>query len=168
MKDPNDIRIDDIPTTPEELKAYEKKFGALTEEEKSSGDLPSQEEIDARMAALKKERVAKLPSDEEMKELVIEQLKTIYDPELPVNIYDLGLIYNVACWTDEISMMKHCKIVMTLTSATCSMSEVIVDLVKSIKNRLEYLDEVDVEIVFDPPWDQSKMSDEAKLAMGML
>ena len=57
---------------------------------------------------------------------------------------------------------------MTLTSATCSMSEIIVDLVKSISNRLEYLENVDVELVFDPPWGQDSMSDEAKLSMGLL
>ena len=57
---------------------------------------------------------------------------------------------------------------MTLTSATCSMSEIIVDLVKSISNRLEYLENVDVELVFDPPWGHDSMSDEAKLQMGLL
>jgi metal-sulfur cluster biosynthetic enzyme len=110
----------------------------------------------------------KIPTDEEMKEKVIEQLKTIYDPELPVNIYDLGLIYDVDCWTDEETKLKMCKIKMTLTSATCSMSEVIVDLVKSISSRLDMLENVEVEIVFDPPWSQDKMSDEAKLQMGFL
>jgi metal-sulfur cluster biosynthetic enzyme len=103
-----------------------------------------------------------------MIELVTEQLKTIYDPELPVNIYDLGLIYQIECWTDDETALKMCKITMTLTSATCSMSEIIVELVKSISNRLEYLENVDVELVFDPPWGQDSMSDEAKLAMGLL
>ena len=107
-------------------------------------------------------------SDEEMEEKVVEQLKTIYDPELPVNIYDLGLIYDVDCWTDSTSKLKMCKIKMTLTSATCSMSEIIVDLVLSISSRLEYLENVDVELVFDPPWGQDSMSDEAKLQMGLL
>jgi metal-sulfur cluster biosynthetic enzyme len=103
-----------------------------------------------------------------MIDLVTEQLKTIYDPELPVNIYDLGLIYTIFCWNDEETHLKMCKITMTLTSATCSMSEVIVDLVKSIANRIEYLENVEVELVFDPPWGQESMSDEAKLAMGLL
>ncbi|RRS30332.1 MAG: hypothetical protein P794_07475 [Epsilonproteobacteria bacterium (ex Lamellibrachia satsuma)] len=103
-----------------------------------------------------------------MKETVIEQLKNIYDPELPVNIYDLGLIYEVKCWTDEETKLKKCLVVMTLTSATCSMSEVIVDLVKSIPARVEYLEDLQVDLVFDPPWSQDNMSDEAKLAMGLL
>jgi len=106
---------------------------------------------------------------EQTRERVIEELQKIYDPELPVNIYDLGLIYNVDCWKDEVSKLNKCKVTMTLTSATCSMSEVIVDLVKSIPSRMDGdLLDLDVELVFDPPWDQSKMTDEAKLAMGLL
>ncbi|HGZ70897.1 MAG TPA: DUF59 domain-containing protein [Nitratifractor sp.] len=106
---------------------------------------------------------------EETREQVIEELGKIYDPELPVDIYNLGLIYDVDCWKDEVSKLNKCKVVMTLTSATCSMSEVIVDLVKSIPNRMDGdLLELDVELVFDPPWNQEKMTDEAKLAMGLL
>jgi len=165
---PEDIKIDDIPTTAEEMKAYEEKFGKKEEAQKSEVKRPSEAEIRERMDEEKKAFMDKIPSDEEMKEIVIEELRKIYDPELPVNIYDLGLIYNVECWTNEVSLLKWCKITMTLTSATCSMSDVIVDLVKSISKRVEYLENVDVDIVFDPPWDQSKMSDEAKLAMGML
>jgi len=152
---------ENIPTTYEELRAYEEKHAPKEE-------TPSETNIKKNMEANKKAYLAHLPSDEEMEELVIEQLKTIYDPELPVNIYELGLIYNVDCWTDEVSSLKMCKITMTLTSAACSMSEIIVDLVKSISNRLEYLENVDVELVFDPPWGQDSMSDEAKLAMGLL
>jgi len=164
---PEDIKIDDIPTTMEELKAYEKKFGPQSVRDTLPAE-GSEEEIRKEMEAKKKAFLAKVPSDEEMKEQVIEQLKNIYDPELPVNIYDLGLIYDIDCHTDEVSGLKKCKVVMTLTSATCSMSEVIVDLVKSIPARLEYLESLDVDLVFDPPWSQDKMSDEAKLAMGLL
>jgi len=169
MKDPNDIKIDDIPTTMEELKAYEAKFGtqSMRDSIKESG-ASSEDEIKEQMKKQKEAFLAKVPDDEAMKEQVVEQLKTIYDPELPVNIYDLGLIYDIDCWTDEESGLKKCKVVMTLTSATCSMSEVIVDLVKSIPARLEYLEDLDVELVFDPPWSQEKMSDEAKLTMGLL
>ena len=106
---------------------------------------------------------------QQTKERVIEELQKIYDPELPVDIYNLGLIYDVDCFKDEVSKLNKCKITMTLTSATCSMSEVIVDLVKSIPSRMDGdLLELDVNLVFDPPWDQSKMTDEAKLAMGLL
>ena len=165
IKDPNDIKIDDIPTTAEELKAYEEKFGGGKKEEK---EIVPESELSKMMKRNKEEYFKNLPSDEAMIELVTEQLKTIYDPELPVNIYDLGLIYDVACWNDKETHLKMCKITMTLTSATCSMSEMIVDLVKSISNRIEYLENVNVELVFDPPWRQDSMSDEAKLAMGLL
>ena len=161
ISDKVDINIDTIPTTAEELKAYEEKYAP-----KDTSSSPAH--LKEKMNANKKAYLETLPSDEEMKEKVIEQLKTIYDPELPVNIYDLGLIYNIECWTDEVSSLKMCKITMTLTSATCSMSEMIVDLVKSIHTRLEGLENVEVELVFDPPWSQESMSDEAKLAMGLL
>ena len=124
--------------------------------------------INDKMAEERQKFIDSQPTDEEMTEKIIAQLKEIYDPELPVNIYDLGLIYNIDTWTDEVSMMKKSKITMTLTSATCSFSQVIIDLVKSIASREEGLEELDVEIVFDPPWGQGSMTDDAKLAMGLL
>jgi metal-sulfur cluster biosynthetic enzyme len=107
---------------------------------------------------------------ESSKERMIAELQKIYDPEIPVDIYNLGLIYDVSCYKDEVSKLNRCKVIMTLTSATCSMSEVLVDLVKSIPSRVEdnSIEEVDVELVFDPPWSQEKMSDEAKLQLGIL
>jgi len=124
--------------------------------------------IKDKMAEERQKFIDSQPTDEEMKEKIIAHLREIYDPELPVNIYDLGLIYNIDTWTDEVSMMKKAKITMTLTSATCSFSQVIIDLVKSIAARQEGLEDVEVEIVFDPPWSQDSMSDEAKLTMGLL
>ena len=107
---------------------------------------------------------------EESKERLIQELQKIYDPEIPVDIYNLGLIYDVKCEKDAVSKLNRCKVLMTLTSATCSMSEVLVDLVRTIPSRIEdnSIEEVDVELTFDPPWDQSKMSDEAKLQLGLL
>jgi len=125
-------------------------------------------EINAKMADERQKFIDSQPTDDEMAELIVGHLKEIYDPELPVNIYDLGLIYNIDVHTDEVSMMKKAKITMTLTSATCSFSQVIIDLVKSIAARQEGLEEIDVEIVFDPPWGQDSMTDDAKLAMGLL
>ena len=154
--DMNNIKKDDVPTTAEELAAYDAKFPKI------------QEIIDEKMAEERQKFIDKQPSDKEMEEKIVEHLKLIYDPELPVNIYDLGLIYNIECWTNEVSMLKMCKITMTLTSATCSFSQVIVDLVKSIVSRQSGLENIDVDIVFDPPWGQDKMTDEAKLAMGLL
>ncbi len=155
--DINNIKIDDIPTTTEELAAYEEKFPKT-----------KQANIDKKMAAERQKFIDKQPSDTEMEEKIVEHLKLIYDPELPVNIYDLGLIYEVNCWTNDVSMLKMCKITMTLTSATCSFSNVIVELVKSIVSRQSGLENIDVDIVFDPPWNQENMTDEAKLAMGLL
>jgi len=154
--DINNIQITDVPTSAAELEAYEAKFPK------------TQKVIDEKMAAERQKFIDKQPSDKEMEEKMVEHLKQIYDPELPVNIYDLGLIYNIECWTNEVSMLKMCKITMTLTSATCSFSQVIVDLVKSIVSRQSGLENIDVDIVFDPPWGQDKMTDEAKLAMGLL
>jgi len=155
--DINNIQESDVPTTAEELAAYDAKFPKT-----------KQVNIDAKMAAERQKFIDKQPSDKEMEEKLIEHLRQIYDPELPVNIYDLGLIYNIECWTNEVSMLKMCKITMTLTSATCSFSQVIVDLVKSIVSRQSGLENIDVDIVFDPPWGQDKMTDDAKLAMGLL
>ena len=106
----------------------------------------------------------------ESEKSVIEELKKIYDPEIPVDIYNLGLIYDVKCEKDSISKLNRCKVTMTLTAPTCSMSQVIIDMVRNVANLIEdgSVEEVDVEVVYDPPWDQSKMSDEAKLTMGML
>jgi metal-sulfur cluster biosynthetic enzyme len=164
MKDPNDIQYDDIPSTPEEMAAWEAKYGAGKENGTAGG-------VDSRFDAVEEKcfKPEDAETDEAMKEKVIEQLKQIYDPELPVNIYDLGLIYDVDCWKNPKSTLSECKITMTLTSATCSMSEMIVDLVRSIPTRMGgALGCIDVELVFDPPWSQDKMSDEAKLTMGFL
>ena len=154
--DINNIQESDIPTTAEELAAYDEKFPKI------------QTTIDEKMAEERQKFIDKQPSDKEMEEKIVEHLRQIYDPELPVNIYDLGLVYNIECWTNEVSMLKMCKITMTLTSATCSFSQVIVDLVKSIVSRQAGLENIDVDIVFDPPWGQDKMTDDAKLAMGLL
>jgi len=154
--DINNIKKSDVPTTAEELAAYEAKFPKV------------QKIIDEKMAVERQKFIDKQPSDKEMEEKIVEHLREIYDPEMPVNIYDLGLIYNIECWTNEVSMLKMCKITMTLTSATCSFSQVIIDLVKSIVSRQSGLENIDVDIVFDPPWGQDSMTDDAKLTMGLL
>ena len=103
---------------------------------------------------------------EKIKENVINELKNIYDPEIPANIYDLGLIYNLDCKKEEGGVV--CDITMTLTTPFCPVADSIVEQVKNIKNRVEGLKDLNVKLVFDPPWDRSKMSDEAKLQLGML
>lgn len=99
---------------------------------------------------------------------IVEELKKIYDPEIPVNIYELGLIYGIDCAKE--SDGTRCVVTMTLTSAACPVSESLVDQVRNIGSLIEDQPDltVDVNLVFDPPWDQAKMSDEAKLHLGML
>lgn len=94
---------------------------------------------------------------------VVDILKTIYDPEIPVDIYELGLIYEV-----RISKEMHVEIDMTLTSPNCPVAET---LPKEVKDKVETIEEVteaSVHIVFDPPWDKDMMSEEAKLELGFL
>jgi FeS assembly SUF system protein len=94
---------------------------------------------------------------------VIEALKDIYDPEIPVNIYDLGLIYDV-----EITPEHHAKIKMTLTTPHCPVAESMPGEVELRVGSVPGIGDAEVELVWDPPWDPQKMSDEAKLELGML
>lgn len=105
---------------------------------------------------------------ESIKEKIIEELKKIFDPEIPVNLYDLGLIYSIDCAKETGG--TGCMVTMTLTSATCPVSESIVDQVRNIGSLIEDEGElrIDVNLVFDPPWTKEKMSDDAKLQLGML
>jgi FeS assembly SUF system protein len=99
----------------------------------------------------------------ELGEKIVKVLKTIYDPEIPVDIYELGLIYDVFVNEDF-----EVKILMTLTTPNCPVAESlpleVEDKVKSIK----LVKDAEVEITFDPPWSQDLMSEEAKLELGML
>jgi FeS assembly SUF system protein len=99
----------------------------------------------------------------ELGEKILKVLKTIYDPEIPVDIYELGLIYDVLVNEDQ-----EVKILMTLTTPNCPVAETlpleVEDKVKSIK----LVKDAEVEITFDPPWTQDLMSEEAKLELGML
>jgi len=103
-----------------------------------------------------------------VKERIIEKLKEIYDPEIPVNLYDLGLIYAIDCARE--GNAPKCVVTMTLTSAACPVSESLVGQVRNIGSLIEEEPDLQIEpnLVFDPPWDNSKMSDAAKLELGML
>jgi FeS assembly SUF system protein len=94
---------------------------------------------------------------------VIEALKDIYDPEIPVNIYDLGLIYHV-----EITPDHHAKVKMTLTTPHCPVAESMPGEVELRVGSVPGIGDAEVELVWDPPWDPQKMTDEAKLELGML
>ena len=96
-------------------------------------------------------------------EAVVDALKEIYDPEIPVNIYDLGLIYNVEV-TDE----GHAAVTMTLTTPHCPVAESMPGEVELRVGSVPGIAVADVNLVWDPPWDPQKMSDEAKLELGML
>ncbi|HEY5722197.1 MAG TPA: SUF system Fe-S cluster assembly protein [Allosphingosinicella sp.] len=96
-------------------------------------------------------------------EAVIEALKEIYDPEIPVNIYDLGLIYDV-----EITPENHAMVKMTLTTPHCPVAESMPGEVELRVGSVPGIGHAEVELVWDPPWDPQKMTDEAKLELGML
>ena len=96
-----------------------------------------------------------------MKQLLKDKLKTIFDPEIPVDIYELGLIYDVRLKD------KNCEIDMTLTSPNCPEAQSIPNNVRKAVESLGHYDEVVVRIVWDPPWDKSKMSEVAKLALNV-
>ncbi len=96
-------------------------------------------------------------------EAVIDALKEIYDPEIPVNIYDLGLIYDV-----QLSAENHAKVIMTLTTPHCPVAESMPGEVELRVGAVPGIGDAQVDLVWDPPWDPQKMSDEAKLELGML
>ena len=102
-------------------------------------------------------------AEPDLYEAVIEALKDIYDPEIPVNIYDLGLIYDV-----EITPDHHAKVKMTLTTPHCPVAESMPGEVELRIGAVPGIGDAEVELVWDPPWDPQKMSDEAKLELGML
>ena len=99
----------------------------------------------------------------ELGEKIVKVLKSIYDPEIPVDIYELGLIYDVMVNTDY-----DVKILMTLTSPNCPVAESLPKEVEDKVKAIDHIKEVEVEITFDPPWSKDLMSEEAKLELGML
>ena len=102
-------------------------------------------------------------SNAELEDLIVQVLKTIYDPEIPVDIYELGLIYEV-----NIQVDYHVDIQMTLTSPNCPVAE---SLPKEVEDKVETIEQVKsctVHLVFAPPWDKDMMSEEAKLELGFL
>ena len=96
-------------------------------------------------------------------EEIVKKLKTIYDPEIPVEIYELGLIYDVMVNTDF-----EVKILMTLTSPNCPVAETLPLEVEEKVKSIDNVKAAEVEITFDPPWTKDLMSEEAKLELGML
>ncbi len=94
---------------------------------------------------------------------VIDAIRECYDPEIPVNVYDLGLIYDVLVSSDA-----RVEVVMTLTTPHCPVAEILPDQVKSRVEQVEGVDEVSLELTWDPPWNPGMMSEAAKLELGFL
>ncbi len=94
---------------------------------------------------------------------IVSTLKNIYDPEIPVNVYDLGLVYDIDYTPDGAANIR-----MTLTAPNCPMADMMVEDVKLQVAKIPGVKEVNVELVFDPPWDKEMMSEEAKLELGFI
>ena len=99
---------------------------------------------------------------QDLRSSIIEALKTVYDPEIPVNIYELGLIYDL-----EVSPEGSVVVKMTLTAPNCPVAEILPNQVRQKVLSVAGVTSAEIELVFDPPWDRDKMSDAAKLALGL-
>ena len=99
----------------------------------------------------------------EMYQLVVDKIKTVYDPEIPVNIYELGLVYDV-----DVDEEDNVHIKMTLTAPSCPIADGIVTEVQEKLESIPGIKKVNVELVFDPPWDQERISQAALLDLGLL
>ena len=97
----------------------------------------------------------------DLREQVIAEIRKIYDPEIPVNIYELGLIYDVKVKDDAV------KIIMTLTSPNCPVAESLPKDVKDSAMQVKGIEEVDLDLVFEPPWEKSMMSEAAQLELNL-
>ena len=99
--------------------------------------------------------------DTKLMDKIVEKLKTVYDPEIPVDIYELGLIYDVKIDGKKASLD------MTLTSPHCPVAESLPIQVRRTVEEIDELEEVEVKIVWEPPWDKTKMSEAARLELGL-
>tara|TARA_Y100000590_G_scaffold320418_1_gene362750 strand:+ start:769 stop:1320 length:552 start_codon:yes stop_codon:yes gene_type:complete len=106
-------------------------------------------------------------TDKEIEDLVWSQLRTCYDPEIPINVVDLGLIYNCDIHTNK-SKEYFVSVEMTLTAPGCGMGDILMQDVKEKIEIIPIIQEANVELVFDPPWNQSMMSETARLEAGLL
>ena len=98
---------------------------------------------------------------EGLKNAIVEQIKTIFDPEIPVNIYDLGLIYEV-----NVDEKGQVEVIMTLTSPACPVAGSLPGEVEEVVMNVDGVEDAVVELVFDPPWNKDMMSEEAKFELG--
>jgi len=98
----------------------------------------------------------------DLKEKIITEIKKIYDPEIPVNIYELGLIYDI-----KVDKENNVKVNMTLTTTNCPVAESLPKEVKDSIIEIKEVNKVDLDLVWDPPWDKSMMSESAKLELNL-
>lgn len=126
-------------------------------------DAPRERDYLEGFLAQKPEEVPSVEPGGNLYDAVIDALKEIYDPEIPVNIYDLGLIYGVDLTDDG-----HAVVTMTLTTPHCPVAESMPGEVELRVGAVPGVGDAEVNLVWDPPWDPQKMSDEAKLELGML
>ena len=98
----------------------------------------------------------------DLKQKIINEIKKVYDPEIPVNIYELGLIYNI-----EIDKKNNVKVDMTLTTPNCPVADSLPKQVKEYIMSVKGVSDVKLNLVWDPPWDKSKMSEAAKLELNL-
>ena len=98
----------------------------------------------------------------ELKEKIIKEIKKIYDPEIPINIYELGLIYDI-----KVEKNNNIKVKMTLTTPNCPVAESLPKEVKDSIMEIKEVRKVDLQLVWDPPWDKSMMSEAAKLELNL-
>lgn len=99
----------------------------------------------------------------EIEEKIEEVLRTVFDPEIPVNIYDLGLIYDLTVDDESIA-----HITMTLTAPNCPLADELIEEVKTKVSGIKGVSDCDLKLTFNPPWDRNMLSDEAKLELGLL
>jgi len=100
---------------------------------------------------------------QELEAKVVKALKGVFDPEIPVNVYDLGLIYEI-----DVKSVKEVEVTMTLTAPNCPMADIVLGDVESYVKDIKGVETVNVILTFDPPWDKSMLTEEAKLELGLM
>ena len=156
MNEQREIRAEDVDSVPPPPRARVEDAAG------TSGTPRSRDYLDGFLAAKPMDAASGEPGGD-VYEAVIAALKEIYDPEIPVNIYDLGLVYGV-----DVASDGHVVITMTLTTPHCPVAESMPGEVEMQVGAVPGVGVAEVNLVWDPPWDPHKMSDEAKLELGML
>lgn len=130
------------------------RFAGFGRHDDEDGDLAVADPVDV---------VVERMDPEELREPIIAQLRRVHDPEIPVNIYDLGLIYRIG-----IAGNGDVEVDMTLTAPACPVAGMMPVMVEDAVKKVEGVGEIKVELVWDPPWSQDKMSEEARLELGLM